>query len=74
MDTSLLPYFFLLITVVICWASSFLVGMIAPALSTLIGLVLHRIEPMGLVWIVLAGINIWIASNPAFSRWWPSRN
>jgi uncharacterized protein len=70
MDTNLLPYFFLLITVVICWASSFLVGMIALALSTLVGLVLHRIEPTGLVWIVLAGINIWVTSNPAFPRWY----
>jgi CAAX protease family protein len=69
MDTNLLPYFFLLITVVICWASSFLIGMIALALSTLVGLVLHRVEPMGLVWIVLAGITIWIASTPAFPRW-----
>ena len=69
MDTNLLPYFFLLITVVICWASSFLVGMIALAVSTLVGLVLHRVEPMGLVWIVLAGITIWIASTPAFPRW-----
>jgi len=69
MDTNLLPYFFLLITVVICLASSFLVGMIALAVSTLVGLVLHRVEPMGLVWIVLAGITIWIASTPAFPRW-----
>jgi len=69
MDTNLLTYFFLLITVVICWASSFRVGMIALALSSLVGLVLHRIQPMGLLWIVLAGINIWITSIPAFSRW-----
>ena len=69
MDTNLLTYFFLLITVMICWASSFLVGMIALALSSLVGLVLHRIQPIGLLWIVLAGINIWITSNPAFSRW-----
>src|SRR3977135_2476195 len=69
MDTNLLTYFFLLITVMICWASSILVGMIALALSSLVGLVLHRIQPIGLLWIVLAGINIWITSNPAFSRW-----
>ena len=69
MDTNLLTYFFLLITVMICWASSFLVGMIALALSSLVGLVLHRIQPIGLLWIVLAGFNIWITSNPAFSRW-----
>jgi hypothetical protein len=70
MDTNLLAYGFLLITVVICWASSSLVGMTALALSTLVGLVLHRIEPMGLVWIVLSGISISVTSNPAFPRWW----
>ena len=69
MDTNLLTYFFLLITVMICWASSFPVGLIALAFSSLVGLVLHRIQPIGILWIVLAGINIWITSNPAFSRW-----
>jgi membrane protease YdiL (CAAX protease family) len=69
MDTNLLTYFFLLITVLICWTSSFLVGLIALALSSLAGLLLHRIQPIGLIWILLAGINIWIASDAAFSRW-----
>lgn len=69
MDTNLLTYFFLLITVLICWTSSFLVGLIALALSSLVGLLLHRIQPIGLIWILLAGINIWIASDAAFSRW-----
>jgi CAAX protease family protein len=69
MDINLLTYFFLLITIMICWASSILVGMIALAVSSLVGLVLHRIQPIGLLWIVLAGINIWITSNPDFSRW-----
>jgi uncharacterized protein len=69
MDTNLLTYFFLLITVLICWTSSFLVGLIALALSSLVGLLLHRIQPIGLICILLAGINIWIASDPAFSRW-----
>jgi len=36
----------------ICWASSFLVGMIALALSSLVVLSLHRIQPIGLLWIV----------------------
>jgi hypothetical protein len=64
MDTNLLTYFFLLMTVLICWASSFRVGMIALALSSLVGLVLHRIQPIGSLWIVLARMNIWIASFP----------
>jgi uncharacterized protein len=69
MDTNLLTYFFLLITVVICWTSSFLFGLIALAISSLVGLLLHRIQPIGLIWILLSGINIWIASVPHFSRW-----
>jgi uncharacterized protein len=56
-------------TVVLCLGFSFRVGMIALALSSFVGLVLHRIQPIGLLWIVLAGINIWITSTPAFSRW-----
>jgi membrane protease YdiL (CAAX protease family) len=69
MDTNLLTYFLLLITVVLCWASSRLVGMTALALSSLIGLLLHRIEPIGLIWILSAGISIWITSDLAFPRW-----
>ena len=69
MDTNLLTYFFLLITVVLCWASSLLVGLIVLALSSLVGLLLHRIEPIGLIWILLAGISIWITSDLAFPRW-----
>jgi uncharacterized protein len=38
MDTNLLTYFFLLMTVVLCWGSSFRVGMIALALSSFVGL------------------------------------
>ena len=72
MDTNLLTYVFLLMTVVICWTSSFLVGLIALALSSLVGVFLHRIQSIGLIWILLAGVSIWIASNPSnptFSRW-----
>jgi hypothetical protein len=72
MDTNLLTYVFLLMTVVICWTSSFLVGLIALALSSTVGLFLHRIQSIGLIWILLAGVSIWIASNPSnptFSRW-----
>ena len=69
MDISILIYVFLLFTVAICWRCSLRLGLIALTASTVAGLVLQRIQPLGLLWILLAGFSIWSATNPSLSKW-----
>ena len=64
-----MTYIFILFTVAICWRCSLRLGLIALTASTVAGLVLQRIQPLGLLWILLAGFSIWSATNPSLSKW-----
>jgi membrane protease YdiL (CAAX protease family) len=68
-DANLLPYFLLLLAVLVCWTASFRAGLIAITVSSIAAVMFGRIQLIGFLLILSCGVTIWIAVNPSFSKW-----
>jgi len=63
MTYQILPYFLLLISILVGWKSTIRNSLIILAIAIISGLFLGRLEPFSLIGITILGLSIWIATK-----------
>ncbi|MBX7231668.1 MAG: CPBP family intramembrane metalloprotease [Bdellovibrionales bacterium] len=68
-DLNFFPYLFLLISVIACGTTPARVAWILFGIASVVALLLQRIQPLGLAWLLMSGLSLWATTHVSLQIW-----